>query len=235
MYVDIVFPNNNEKKFLELAPKLGYDGLCFVYEFKTKKDFAEQIKKIEKLKQKTSLSLFIGALTKPKQTSSVKSFSDIIIVSASAQSQKENRYVLEKPRADILFGLELEPRKDSMHHKNSGLNQVLCALATKNRTMIGFPLSILMEKKDMLRTIFMGRASQNIRFCRKYKCDMIIASFARTSFEMRSPTDIESLGILLGMHPKEAKSSLTNIAKRLDFNIKKKNKQIIAEGIDIID
>lgn len=233
MYVDIVFPENNEKKFIELALKLGYDGLCFVYEFKTKTSFVLQAEKIEKLKQKTELVLFIGALTKSKHTSSARPLSDLVIVSAS--SQKENRYVLEKPRADLLFGLELEPKNDSMHHKNSGLNQVLCALATKNRTMIGYPLSILMEKKDMLRTIYMGRASQNIKFCRKYKCEVVIASFAHAPFEMRAPTDLESLGVVLGMHPKEAKSSLTNIAKRINFNIKKKNKQIIAEGIEIID
>jgi len=232
MYVDIVFPENNEQNFIELALKLGYDGLCFVYEFKTKNSFIAQAEKIKKLKQKTELKLFIGALTKPKQTNSTRPISDLVIVSAS--SQKENRYVLEKPRADLLYGLELERKNDSMHHKNSGLNQVLCALATKNITMIGFPLSILMEKKDMLRTIYMGRASQNIKFCRKYKCDMVIASFARTPFEMRAPTDLESLGVVLGMHPKDAKFSLTNVAKRLNFNIKKKNKQIIAEGIEII-
>lgn len=235
MYVDIVFPEDNEKKFIELALRLKYDGLCFVYEFKNKKYLDVRVKKIEKLREETELSLFIGAITKPKQVNSAKTIADLVIVSAQGQSSKENRYVLEKTKADLLYGLELQPKNDSMHHRNSGLNQVMCTLANKKKIMIGFSLAILLEKKDMLRTIFMGRATQNIKFCRKYKCDMVIASFAQNPFKMRAADDLESLGILLGMHPKEARDSLTNIAKRLEFNIKKKNKQVIAEGIVIID
>ena len=31
MFVDIVFPKDNEKKFIKIAKELGYNGLCFVY------------------------------------------------------------------------------------------------------------------------------------------------------------------------------------------------------------
>ena len=37
---------------------------------------------------------------------------------------------------------------------------------------------------------------------------MIIASFATNPYEMRGAKELESLGVALGMHPKEAKEAL---------------------------
>lgn len=34
--LDIVFPKNNEEEFIDMAKKLGYLSLCFVYEFGNK-------------------------------------------------------------------------------------------------------------------------------------------------------------------------------------------------------
>ena len=30
--IDIVIPNNNEEEFIVIAEKLGYNGLCFLYD-----------------------------------------------------------------------------------------------------------------------------------------------------------------------------------------------------------
>lgn len=227
MYIDIVFPNRNEKRFLDIAKKLDYNGICFVYEFKAKQDYEKKKKQLQK---KTNLEVFIGLLAKPKQVTKAKKQTDLVLV----KSSKNDRYVLEKTKADILFGLELYPRPDSMHHRNSGLNQVLCKLANKNRIMIAIPFSMILKSKDILRTRIMGRISQNIKLCRKYKVDMIIASFAQEPFHMRAAKDLESLGVVLGMHPKQAKEATKKLTERLEFNTKTKNKEIIAPGIEII-
>ena len=231
MFVDIVFPNRNEKRFLEIAKKLGYDGICFVYEFKEKQDFSESEKKKKQLQKRTDLDIYIGLLAKAKQVSKSKRVADLVLV----KSSKDNRYILEKTNADILFGLELNPKPDSMHYRNSGLNQVLCKLANKNRIIVGIPFSMILRSKDTSKSLFIGRISQNIVFCRKYKVDMIIASFAQKPFQMRSARDLASFCVLLGMHPKEAKEATTRLGKRLEINTKTKNRQIIAEGIEIID
>jgi RNase P/RNase MRP subunit p30 len=50
--------------------------------------------------------------------------------------------------------------------------------------------------------------AQNIVFCRKFKVPTLIASFARTPFELRNPSDLASFFTVLGMHPEEAKKAL---------------------------
>ena len=226
--ISIVFPNKNEKRFLDIAKKLNYNGVCFVYEFKAKQDFEKKKKQLQK---KTSLEIYIGLLAKPKQVNKAKRFADIVLV----KSSKNDIYVLEKTKADILFGLELNPRPDSMHYRSSGLNQVLCKLANKNRIMIAIPFSMVLKSKDMLKSQIMGRISQNIKLCRKYKVNMIVASFAQEPFQIRAAKDLESFCVVLGMHPKQAKEATINLGKRLEHNIKTRNKEIIAPGIEIID
>ena len=54
---------------------------------------------------------------------------------------------------------------------------------------------------------------QNVRFCRKYKVNTVIASFASKPEEMRSAHDLISFGISIGMHPKQAKESLKYLEK----------------------
>ncbi len=231
MYIDIVFPNRNEKKFLDIAKKLKYNGLCFVYEFKAKQDFLKSEKKIKQLQKKTNLQLYVGLLAKPKQVVKAKQLADLVLVNSS----KNDRYVLEKTKADLLFGFELSPGADSVHHRNSGLNQVLCKLANKNKIMVAVPFSMILKSTNMLKSRIMGRISQNIVLCRKYNVDMVIASFAQEPFQIRAAKDLEGLCVVLGMSSKQSKEATTNLGKRIEFNTKKKNKQIIAEGIEIID
>ena len=45
---------------------------------------------------------------------------------------------------------------------------------------------------------------QNIRFCRKFKVPMIVASFAKTPFEMRAPFELKAFFEVLGMTSKES-------------------------------
>lgn len=226
MYIDIVFPDNNEKEFLEIALKLGYGGVCFVYPYKN--DLLKINEKLNKLKSNSHKN-FLGLLAKPKDVVKAKKIADIVLVKSS--SEKQNRYVVEKTKADIIFGIEANPKPDSLHHRNSGLNQVLCKLAAKNKIAIGIPFSMILKHKSKIK----GRISQNVKLCRKYKIDMVVASFAHEPFQMRAAKDLESLCIVLGMHPKEAKSASTVLSKRIDYNKKTKDKQIIAEGIEIID
>lgn len=107
---------------------------------------------------------------------------------------------------DIITGLEILELSDSLHQRNSGFNQTLAKLAKKNNIAIAFNFNDISDSKNKPQT--MGRISQNIKLCRKYKVKMKIASFAKTKYQMRNPKDLISLFLLLGMTPKEAKDSL---------------------------
>jgi len=217
--MDIIFPKNNEKEFIKTALKLGYKNICFLYDYKAK---------IKKIKEK-NLDIFSGIITGPAEMKKARN-ADLIVV----KSSEKDRHVFEKAKPDLIFDLELKAKKDFIHHRNSGLNHVLCNLAKKNKILVGFSLSSLLSTKDMLRSQIIGRIKQNIRLCRKYKIKTVLASFATTPYEMRSSHDLISLGISLGMHPKEAKESLQNALQKINSNKKKKSPDYIAEGIEIV-
>jgi RNase P/RNase MRP subunit p30 len=201
MYCDIVFPNKNEKEFIAMASLLGYSDLCFAY---------EKEKNLSNLQAKTKVNLHSAIITDAKNVKKAKKLADVVIVKAA-----NNRHIIEKAKPDIIFGLEESPAKDFIHHRNSGLNHVLCELARINKVMVGFSFNFILKTKGMLRSQIIGRMSQNIRLCRKYKVTTAISSFATNPYEMRSPHDLIAFGITLGMHPSEAKKSLKSVVERI--------------------
>ncbi len=207
MFIDLVFPKNNEKEFIEITGRLNIEGICFVYKFKNKNDFLQNQEKINKLQEKTEIKLFIGLIADSKNISKAKKLSKIVIY----KSTGNDRHAIEKSKANVIFDLETIAARDSMHHRNSGLNQILCKLANKNNVMIGFSFSTILNEEGVIRSQILGRIMQNIRLCRKYKVKIIIASFAEKPYDMRPCPDLKSVFISLGMHPTEAKDSLENI------------------------
>ncbi len=211
MFIDLVLPKNNEKEFIEIAERLSIDGLCFIYKFKNKNDFLQNQEKINNLQEKTKLKLFTGLIADSKNISKAKKLAKIVIY----KSTGNDRHAIEKSKANIVFDLGTIATKDSMHHRNSGLNQVLCKLANKNNIMIGFSFSTILNTEGIIRSQILGRLMQNIRLCRKYNVKTIIASFAEKPYDMRPCPDLKSVFVSLGMHPKEARDSLENIYKHL--------------------
>jgi len=211
MFIDLVLPKNNEKEFIEIAERLSIDRLCFIYKFKNKNDFLQNQEKINNLQEKTKLKLFTGLIADSKNISKAKKLAKIVIY----KSTGNDRHAIEKSKANIVFDLGTIATKDSMHHRNSGLNQVLCKLANKNNIMIGFSFSTILNTEGIIRSQILGRLMQNIRLCRKYNVKTIIASFAEKPYDMRPCPDLKSVFVSLGMHPKEARDSLENIYKHL--------------------
>ncbi len=121
----------------------------------------------------------------------------------------KNRSLLSDKRIDILLGAERVASHDSFHHRHSGFNQVLLPLAKKNQIAMGFSLSDLSRVSSDQRIVLLGRMMQNVRLCRKFKVKMVLASFAKTKWEMCSAHDLLSFGITLGMTPQEAKDALS--------------------------
>jgi len=211
MFIDLVLPKNNEKEFIEIAERLKINGLCFVYSFKNKEDFLKKNEKMKNLQEKTEIKLFSGIIADSRNISKAKKLSKIVIY----KSTGNDRHAIEKSKTNIIFDLETVAARDSMHHRNSGLNQILCRLANKNNIMIGFSFSGILNTDGITKSQILGRMMQNIRLCRKYKVKAAIASFAEKPYDMRPCPDLKSVFISLGMHPKEANDSLENIHKQL--------------------
>ena len=195
MNVDIVFPDGNENEFIEIGERLGYSLLVFAY---------SDAKKMPSSFPKSKLKIVTAFIASEQELRKSKKQADIIL----AKSDGNDRWVFEKSSADILFGLEEAQKKDFMHHRASGLNQVLCKIAHSKEKTIAFSFSSLLNSKGMLRAQIIGKMAQNVKFCRKYKVKTIIASFAKSPYQMRSSQDLASFGEIIGMHPQEAKNAL---------------------------
>ncbi len=113
-----------------------------------------------------------------------------------------NRKAVENKSIDILLHPEENTKKDFMHSRNSGLNQVLCRLANKNNVSIGFSFNNILNSSGMKRAILLGRMIQNVILCKKYKVKMIVVNHTANDCE-RDNGDLKSFGICLGMHPSD--------------------------------
>jgi len=150
-----------------------------------------------------------------------KASKDTIIV-VQGGDDTMNRLAVSSKHVDILLDPHLGSRKDFMHQRNSGLNDVLCALAKEHQVAIGFSFSSVLNSTH--RVSLLGRMMQNIRLCRKYKIPMVIGTFARNAWELRNEKDIQAFFRVLGMTGKEVQMDF--IAKRLDYK-----KRFVQKGV----
>ncbi len=183
---DIVFPRNNEKEIIAMAERMGYDTLFFAYDRKTD---------IAKFQETTKIRI-ISAATQGTA-------SPVIL-----RANESIRHILETLKPAYLYGMEFHEKRDSMHQRNAGLNQVLCSIAEKNKVTMTIPLQELLRCTAAKRSIIIGRISQNCRLCRKYKVKMKLATFASSPYQMRSPRDLMSLALIFGMDTKQAKEAV---------------------------
>ena len=137
------------------------------------------------------------------------------LVVVEGGEEKINRAALENKKVDILLSPEKYAKNDKLYVRDSGLNQVLCKLAHTNKIAIGFNFCDLVNSKE--REVLMGRMMQNIRFCRKFKVDMVFDCFCECKFDKKN---LGSLCRTLGMTPGEAKKAL---------NFKKIDKRLVKE------
>ncbi|MBI2136536.1 hypothetical protein HYU06_05685 [Candidatus Woesearchaeota archaeon] len=214
MHIDFVFPQNNEEELIGIASNFGYSAVCFCYE-PTKLNANSIQKKISSISLKHNLKVYSAALSDEKTISKAKGF-DFIIFKAN----KDLRSNLEKfhRKIDFVYGAESVSSKDSMHNRNSGLNQILCKMLDECniKLILSFKDIITLDNKKFAQ--FIGRVKQNIKLARKYKLGVKLGSFAQNIYGLRSRHDLIALLIVLGMHPKEAKNAFIHTHLKININ-----------------
>jgi RNase P/RNase MRP subunit p30 len=185
---DILIPKNNEDELIEFSKKLRFNEIILCYDSNKKE------KEIENIKNKFNNENFsIKTALIGKNNNLNKKFHDYLFIEA----EDENRKYFENNKIDLIFNLELNKRKDYIHNRNSGLNQVLCKLAFQKEISIGISLKNILFEKNIKKEIILGRIMQNIKLCKKYKIDINIYSFAQDIYEMRDTKDIQALKRIL--------------------------------------
>lgn len=138
-----------------------------------------------------------------KSVSSAHAKHKIIVV--KGQDDEINRIAVDDKRISILLSPEEKMKRDSMHSRNSGLNHVLCSMASKNNVVIGIDYSAFKKLKGKEAAERLGRIMQNVDLCRKYDTPIVLASFSK---KPSSLYELRSFALSIGMTPDQAKKSL---------------------------
>jgi len=188
---DIVFPNKNEKEFISIAEKLKTKELYLIYPYKKNINDYKEI--INALKKQTKIKLTFGLIALHKDIPKAKNICDFVITESSEADQS----TIEKLQPNLIFNFEKSDRFDKHHYRYSGLNQVLCRLATENNVILGFSFSELLNSQKQRRATILGRMIQNLKFSKQYKSPILFASFAKKPFEMRAENNLKSFSLIL--------------------------------------
>src|SRR3989338_7752043 len=140
--MDIVIPNNNEDEFIAIARKLGYKTLYFLYNYddyqSKKKNFAGML----------DIKIINGILADSKNLKKIKNKIEESSIFVAAKSSDKDMEVIEGSLANLIFSFEENQRRDFLHQRASGLNHILCSLARKSDTTIGFSFTSVLYAKD---------------------------------------------------------------------------------------
>ena len=198
MKTDLIFPEGNEQELIEMASALGYEQLVFVY------DAPEKVKILPAGKIKLLYGVLVAEPTGNKLTRKIDQIKGKKFLALVQAGEEEfNRFVMEKTAADIIFNLEYVYKKDHLHYRKSGLDEIICRIAAKREKTIAFSFSALLETEK--KALVMGRMMQNLRFCRKFKVKTFMGSFTADKEAMRSPFDLQKLARVLGVDGETAK------------------------------
>ena len=201
MFTEIVLPNDNEQEFIEIASKLNIKKLYFLYDF----DEEKVERKLNLIRQHKNIEIKTGFIINQKNINKALQQSKLLV----AKSSDKDRFFIESKKIKLIYGFEEIYKKDYMHQRASGLNHIICELASKNNVTIGFSYSSLFNKNPADTPLLIGRMMQNITLCQKYKVKTAIGSFSDKPFDLRATYDIASLFAMLGMDGKRIKESLT--------------------------
>jgi len=106
-----------------------------------------------------------------KQIQELKKQEKQIIV--KAQDTEFNRKILENKDVNVLLSPELHNRKDRLKQRDSGLNEILCKIATKNNIKIGINIKEIQKLSKKQKAIVLARIIQNIQLCKRTKTQII--------------------------------------------------------------
>ena len=192
MFSTIIVPRNNEWELSNEAKKLGFERILAVY---------PSSGLCQSKKQEDLISIQMGVFGDKKEIIKAKQKGVFTIITTVG-----DRGVFEKTKPDMFMISEIE-KKDGIHQRNSGLNDVLCKIARKNKITFLIDAHTLLLQKNV--AIALGRMKQNVHLCRKYKVPLAISSFASSPTEIIAPLELMSVGKLLGLSPGEAKEAVS--------------------------
>lgn len=123
-----------------------------------------------------------------------------------------------KAGVSLVAELEREPRRDSLHHRSSGLDSTSAKLCAEHNILVAIDVSLL----KTLDPVIIGRTMQNITLCRRYGARMCVISNATRAEELLHAPDVHGLLVSLGMSQGEASKALAALGDAYNKHLKKR-------------
>lgn len=203
-FYDLCLRTENPKA-LEMAKKLGFSGVGVIFEYQQ-----GVFEKIHGLRNIEGVCFGIE-LKKDIRHKAKDMRKNIELIAAKI----EDREAVETPEVDILFP--------------SQLNYIMVRLAKKNNVAIGFDFNAILHSSKRTRSELLSSYLQTARMVRKYRAPFIITSGAKSSWDIRSPSELISFGKVLGFNEKDSIMALSDAIIR--ENKKRLEKGWILPGV----
>ena len=170
-------------------------------------DWSVLKEELRELRERYGRVALLIVTRKPSLIREVKNRSPGALIYVQGGDMRVNRFALEAG-VDALISPWLG-------RKDPGFDHVLAKIAAKKGVAIGFSLAPLLranpyEKVQLLR--FMAKTWQLVM---KYNVPRFITSSDEERWDVRSPRDLMSLGITLGMEVPQARASLGFYPRRI--------------------
>ncbi len=238
MPIDICIPNGNESELIARAKELGYSGMVFLYQNKTRDEISQRRAALKAISK--GFPSFVGTYVVARKPIDVRKlqalYIDSDLIAVSAQSEDLVRFASESPFVDIIFEINwIATGRDHFEYRRSNLNAVIADLMKKNKQSYALSFCPFLSFESYARAKVLGREMQNIRFCRR-KLPVIVASFARSAEQMRLPENLSAFSRVLGLNFPQSKAAVSaaieNILKKKEH---RRSKSYVMPGIRIVE
>lgn len=123
-------------------------------------------------------------------------------VALLSQDDEFNRKALEIKKLNALIINENLAIRDYSKQRNSGLNEILCNIATKNKIAIGIQLQAIIKKPEIEQARALARLKQNLTLAKREKTNLFIEE--NQEKKILSKQDKAAVLLTLGASSKQA-------------------------------
>ncbi len=114
-----------------------------------------------------------------------------------------NRRAIESLKIDYLVSPEGNTKFDNLKQRDSGLNHVVARMAAEKGVKIIIDMKEVASLKGKEKAVRISRVMQNVRICRKVKCQILIASLVEDKKGLFDVRGRQAFGNGLGMSSSE--------------------------------
>jgi RNase P/RNase MRP subunit p30 len=158
------------------------------------------------------------------------------LVFVDAKEHKNALLASESWNVDALLNNELNDGRDPLYNKSSGLDEVMCKSMSERNISYIINLQNIILSRGSQRVKLLSRISQNVMLCKKYKVNTVISCCAQDKYEIRTPMDSASVGVLVGMDFQQSLFSVTKNPKTiLQKALDRDNPDILTSGLSVRD